>query len=196
MKKIAIIALFLFSFYFANAQDKRIIRENFENNLFQWDEYYEKDCSSGIRDGYLLLENKEDEFRIWTSVEFPIDVDKNFKVTFNLIPKEINDKTWFGIIFNYEDENNYSSFIVQEKSFRLLNRANGITSISKRSSIILKKGKNKNVKIELIKKGKKLNFIVDDMDVLTISKEVNFNIFGCIVEGKNSIKVTEVTIEQ
>lgn len=196
MKKIAIIVIFLFSFYFANAQDKRIIRENFENNLFQWDEYYDKDYSSGIRDGYLFLENKEDGYIIWTSVEFPIDADKNFKVTFNLVPKEINDKTWFGIIFNYEDENNYSSFIVQEKGFRLLNRVNGITSISKRSSIILKKAKNKDVKIELIKKGKKLNFIVDNMEVLTISKEVKFNTFGCIVEGKNSLKVTEVTIEQ
>lgn len=196
MKKILAIVVCLLFCDLIEAQEKRVIKENFENNTFQWDEYYEKNYSCGIRDGYLLLENKDENFIVWTSVEFPIDAEGNFEITFNLCPEKIDDETWFGILFNYEDEGNYSKFIVQEKNSRLVNRKNGEESISKKIPIILKKGKEKQVKIELIKKSKKLNFLVDDMDVLTISKEVEYNTFGCIVEGKNSLKVTEVTVEE
>ena len=46
------------------------------------------------------------------------------------------------------------------------------------------------------KKGRKLNFIVDEMDVITITKDLNSNVFGCIVFGRNTIKLNEVVIEQ
>lgn len=197
MKKILAIVVCLLFCDLIKAQEKRVIKENFENNTFQWDEYYEKSRSCGIRDGYLLLESKNENDTVRTSVEFPINTEGNFEITFNLCPEKIDDETWFGILFNYEDEGNYSKFIVQEKNSRLINRRNNEKeSIIKKIPIILKKGKEKQVKIKLIKKSKKLNFLVDDMDVLTISKEVKYNTFGCIVEGKNSLKVTEVTVEE
>ena len=46
------------------------------------------------------------------------------------------------------------------------------------------------------KKGRKLSFLVDDMDVITITKNVTNNIFGCMVIGDTTIRLNEVIIEQ
>lgn len=128
-------------------------------------------------------------------VELPIDVDRNFELSFDF-KADIKNDYWFGIIFNYEDASNFSCFIVQEKRFRLINKVNGVSSISRRNDIILKKGRDKEVKISMNKKGRKLAFVVDEMDVITITKDLNSNVFGCIVVGKNSIELTEVVMEQ
>jgi len=196
MKRIILIVLCLLSFVFANAQGKRIIKDNFETNRFQWEEYYEKTYSSSIQDGFLELKNDDDKQMVWSIAELPIVVDKNFNISFNFHIKEINDEYWFGIIFNYEDSDNFNCFIVQEKRFKLLNVANGVTSISRKNDIILKKSKDKDVKFEIKKKGNKLNFLVDEMDVITVTKKVNNNTFGCILVGENTIKLTEVVMEQ
>lgn len=189
--------LFCFlSFYFAEAQGKRIIKDNFESNKFQWEEFYEKSYSSSIQDGFLELKSDEEDQSVWSVAELPIDTDKNFEITYNFKVNSISDDCWFGIVFNYEDANNFNCLIVQEKKFRLINRVNGVSSISRRNDIILKKGHFKDVKIQMKKKGRKLSFLVDNMDIITITKNVTNNIFGCIVIGDTTIKLTEVIIEQ
>ncbi len=102
----------------------------------------------------------------------------------------------FGIVFNYEDENNYSSFLVSEKKFTVWNTVNGTKSVSRQGSIVLKSGKNKEVIIEVEKKGNRLVFNVDNMEAVTITRNLDFNTFGFQVENANTIKVDEVIIEQ
>lgn len=43
------------------AQNKTSIRETFESNKWQWDEFYEKSCSAGIEDGFLVIKNSNSE---------------------------------------------------------------------------------------------------------------------------------------
>jgi hypothetical protein len=195
MKKI-LLAVFVLISVFVNAQDKRVITETFDDNKFQWDEFYEKDYSGSIQDGYFVLQSKEKEQLVRSVAELPINVDNNFKVIFKFLIPKLNDEYYFGIIFNYEDENNYSSFLVSEKKYMILNKITGIRSISRQGSIILKSGKNKEVIIELEKKGKNLIFRVDNMDAITITRELRFNTFGFQVQDANTIKVDEVVIEQ
>lgn len=195
MRKVILLIIGVLSVYYADAQGKRIIKDSFENNRFQWEEFYEKKSSASVQDGYLELENDDDNTSAWSVVEFPINVDKNFDLSYDF-NAEVTDDYWFGIIFNYEDAGNFSCFIVQEKRFRLINTVNGVSSISRRNDIILKKARNKDVKISMKKKGRKLNFNVDGMDVITITKEMTSNVFGCIIVGENSIKLKEVIIEQ
>lgn len=195
MKKIILLIIGVLSIHYAEAQGKRIIKDSFENNRFQWEEFYEKTCSSSIQDGYLELKNDEENASVWSVVELPIDVERNFDLFFNFQADIVNDY-WFGIVFNYEDANNFSCFIVQEKRFHLINRVNGVSSISRRNDIILKKGRNKDVKISMKKKGRKLFFEVDEMEVIIVTKNIINNVFGCIIVGENSIKLTEVMVEQ
>jgi hypothetical protein len=197
MQRLLITSIISFLFIFTvNAQNKRIIKDNFETNRFQWDEYYENNSSASIQDGCLLLKCNEDNLMAWTVSELPINVDNNFNLSFNFLTREINDDYWFGIVLNYEDENNFLYFVVQEKKFQLVKRVNGVNSIVRRNAIILKKGKDKVVNIKVNKKGNKLDFLVDDMDVITITKMLDFNTFGCIICGDKTIKLTELTIEQ
>ena len=117
--KYIFILTFVFTSLFSNAQEKITVKETFENNRFQWDEFYEKDYSGSIQDGFFVLQNKKDDILVRSIAELPIRIDQNFKITFKfLIPKISNDYA-FGIIYNYEDENNYSSFLVSEKKYKI-----------------------------------------------------------------------------
>jgi hypothetical protein len=193
MKKIIISLACVLTSVFIHAQ---AVRETFDNNKFQWDEFFEKDYSGSIQDGYFILQNKQKGGLVRSVTELPINVDNNFKITFKFLIPKLNDEYYFGIIFNYEDENNYSNFLVSEKRYKMLNIVNGTSSISRHNSIILKSGKNKEVTIELEKKGSKLIFRVDNMEAVSITKKLNFHAFGFQVEDANTIKVDEVVIEQ
>ena len=179
-----------------HAQEKVVVKETFESNKFRWDEFFEKEYLGSIQDRCYVLQNKKDGYYIQTVAELPVNVDNNFKITFKFLIPRLDDKYYFGIIFNYEDVNNYSNFLVSEKKFKILNRVNGVNSLSRQGGIILKSGKNKEVVIEVQKKGKKLFFSVDNMETVDITKKLDFNAFGFQVENANTIKVTEVLIEQ
>lgn len=180
----------------ALAQDKMIIREDFEGNRLGWDEDYQKEYTVSVLDGYLELKcNKEDQ-RAYTVTELPINSEANFKVTSKYTAPKISDNCFFGIIFNFEDENNYSYFVVAEKRFIVFNRINGIDNISRRNSIVLTKGRDKDVVIEMERKGNKLVFNVDEMEAISITKRSVNSTFGYIVLGNNTIKVNEAIIEQ
>jgi hypothetical protein len=195
MKKLIFI-LCILSYASVNAQEKMVVKEDFDNNKFQWEEFFEKEYSGSVQDGYYILQNKNDDNLVRSVTELPINIDKNFKITFKLLVPKLNNEYYFGIIFNYEDENNYSNFLVSEKKFKMWNRANGTSSLSRQNSIILKSGKNKEVLIEMEKKGIKLIFRVDNMEAVSITKNLSFNTFGFQVENANTIKVDEVIIEQ
>ena len=195
MKKICFL-ICIFASTFANAQEKMIIKETFENNRFQWDEFYEKDYSGSIENGYYILKNESKGFLVRSTAELPITIDNNFKITFKFLIPKVSDDYYFGIIFNYEDENNYNSFLVSERKYQIWNKANDVLSLAKHGRIILKSGKNKEVSIVVEKKGTKLIFSVDNMEAVSITRNLKFNTFGFQVEDKNTIKVDEVIIEQ
>ena len=200
MKYIYTLVSVLLTFTFVNAQEQRVIKEDFDSNRLRWDEFYEKDYYGGIQDGFFVLQNKKDGFVSWSVTDFPIDIDNNFNITFKFLVPRLSDKYYFGIIFDYEDENNYRSFRVSEKRYKIVNTVNGISSLSRQGSIILTSGRNKEVIIDMEKKGNKLLFNVDNMEAVEITiprtRSLNSNSFGFLVEDANTIKVDEVIISQ
>lgn len=196
MKKNVLLIIFLGFVLGTNAQEKIIIKENFENNRLQWDEFYEKESTGSIQNGYYILENKQSDSYALSITELPVNIESNFKLTFKFLVPKVNENYYFGIVFDYEDENNYSNFLVSERKFRIWNKKEGKSSLLRKNSLILKAGKNKEVIIEMEKKGPKLIFSVDNMEAITFTKELHFSSFGFQVEGSNSIKISEVVIEQ
>ncbi len=176
-------------------QEKQIIRETFESNKFQWDEFYEKNRSSNIQDGALVIKN-EDNITTISVVEFPLNTEQNFKIHFKFISK-INSDNWFGIVYNYEDEDNYSCFLMQEQKFKIINKVDGTQRISRQGSIILYSAKKeKEINAVMEKKGQKLIFSVDNMEVITITKPLSYPAFGCCLQGEATLKVDEIIMEQ
>lgn len=179
----------------AVAQEKRVVTETFENNLFKWDEFYEKDYSAGIEDGYFVLKNQKDG-AIWSVAELPIYSERNFKLTFKFLVPRLNDKYYFGVVFNYEDGENFECFMLMERKFQYVNMKEGKVRVSRRGPVILKGGKDRRVEVLVEKKGGKLIFSVDDMEAISITREVRLTTFGFLVEGDNVLKVDEVAVEQ
>ena len=194
MKKICFL-ICIFTSVLVNAQEKIIIKETFENNRFQWREFYEKDQSGGIENEYFVLKNKNKKNPALSRSELPITIEENFKITFKFLVPKVSSDYYFGIIFNYKNNGNYDSFLVAERKFQIRNRVNKEND-NDPGVLILKSGKDKEVSIEIEKKGTKLIFRVDDIEAASITEEINSRIFGFLVEGKNTIKVNEVIIEQ
>ena len=188
--------VFLFSLVFAHAQDKRVVIEKFENNDLRWDEFFEKEYTGSVQDGFFVLQSKKEGTVLHSVTELPLDTEQSFKITFTFMLPKIDDKFFFGIIFNYQDESNYSNFLVSEKRCKIGNIAGGKNSLSRQNPIVLKSGKNREVVIEMEKKGDKLFFSVDNMEAAIITKKIISNTFGFQVEDANILKVKEVTMEQ
>ncbi len=110
---IAALPLTLFS------QNKMTISDPFDNGKFQWDEYFGNNKTAGIMDGYLILENKSDG-NAHAVADLPIDVERNFNIKIKFLIPKIKDDKYFGIVFDYEDENNYSKFVVAENKYKIL----------------------------------------------------------------------------
>ena len=83
-----------------------------------------------------------------------------------------------------------------ERKFQIAYVKEGIMRSSRQGAMILSGGKNKNVEVIIEKKGKKLIFSVDNMEVISITRDINFTTFGFFVEGNNVLKVDEVSVEQ
>lgn len=178
------------------AQDKFVITDTFDGGKFQWDEAFEKDYTVCIMDGYYLVENKDNNRSVFGTADMPIEVGKNFKLKVKInVPKIKKDKYW-GIIFDFVDEDNFSAFLVAEKKCKIVNIIDGRSRRVRQLPIILSAKKNKDVVIEVERKSNKLTFSVDEMEAATITRLLSSTCFGFIVEGENSIKVDEISIEQ
>ena len=106
-----------------------------------------------------------------------------------------------------ESSYGFSAFMVSEGKYKICggfeNTFNykplpffaGLTNVLA-GSVLLRSGKDKEVVLEMEKKGKNLIFSVNNMEVATLEEEILSRSFGFIVEGKNTIKVKEVSIEQ
>lgn len=198
MKKyILLFCIFLSAFPIVRAQQKRVIKETFESNKMQWDEFYERSCSAGVGDGKLVIKSEDRDTLIRSVADFPIEVDRDFCLKFDLSIKKINSSDWFGIMFNYEDENNYNCFLVKEKQFKVVNKVNGKKSISRQGGAILKPSKKEQkINIVMERKSGKLIFSVNNIEVISFKKRLETSTFGCCVSGENELNVEEVIIEQ
>ncbi len=197
MKNVLFLLVTLLSITRINAQSPYEVVDNMDDNKFRWEEFYNKEFSNSFVNGYMILENKLDDSAVYSITDLPLSLDRNFKITTDVIISKIDEKHRFGVLFNFEDESNYSSFILAEGHCKVYNCKNGTISVVKQMDIILKSGRNKEVKIEIERKGSKLIFSVDDMEFASISKKIlDYPSFGYIVYGKNSLKIDDVKIFQ
>ncbi len=178
--------------------ETRTVKETFDDNgnSMQWSEYSTRKNSAVIRDGYYIIEYKGGTQTQAPIGKLPIDVQRNFKVSFKfLIPNfklgffvgSNNGTFWFTpkkmypIVTPWEE--------IEQGNARPLNMKNYLP-------ISLKKGKNVETVVAIEKKGKTTKVYVDDMEVYsTTDMGFKTNEFFLTVPT-GVLKVDEIIVEQ
>ncbi len=194
MKKILFIAALFFTCTFVNAQKVNRV-DDFKDgeSKFGFDATADKKHSVNLDGEYLVITSKKDWYMVGT--RFPVRTKDNYKITYKLLFPRLDEKHVFGLVFNYdEDENTGDILYVTENKFWIVG-SDG-TKLSKKEKIKLKKGKNVEVTVDVEKKGKKLIISINGVDFTNEDLLIKNSYMGFGVNEKNTLKVDEIQITQ
>ena len=204
MKTLFFLWCLLFAHTAIYAQN-RIIRDNFEDtrNRFRFEENFNRHSSAMIQSGGLVLQNrdKNSSIKIVTEIPLPMDIDRIFKVISTIFVPNLQHN--FGVIFNYVNDNSFDRFVVAPGIYTVISRVDGIDTSISTGRIILRQGRNREVVVEMERRGSRLIFNVDNMEAVSFNlgaQDNNVTLrngrFGFISEGANTITIKEVAIDQ
>lgn len=176
------------------------------DGMLEWDEYYDKERSAGVRGEGLRLECKKDKLDAITYTSLPLNCEEDFTVEAEFIVSEINDKQPFGVVFNMKDDANYDMMLFQEDRFAYVVVEDGETVQSKTKGksrpdkIKLKGGKKQKVSFKMESRGEKLRFTVNGNDEFyrrtPTGGSYRSRDFGFYVSGKMWLDVTSLALTQ
>lgn len=207
MKRIIIICSLLICAAAVNAQNV----ETFDSNKFGWLESVEKDGSAIITEGVMRLEGKNalddiyivksDYSQVVTSCYAPFDPQKNFTFKCDAIAKKINDKGYFGLIFDYMDNYNYSAFYILkgDKNAKVMyNRVKDNEIIGYRfADLKLNQKKNAAFAFELRSSFDRVEFYCNDMMAMEVRyNPIQYCGIGFAVFGQQTIDFDNVQFIQ
>ena len=160
---------------------------------FGFEAIADKKHSVSLDGEYLVITSKKDWYKAGT--RFPVMARNNFKISYKLLFPKLDDDHVFGLVFNYdEDENNGDILYITENKFYIYD-AEG-TKLGKAEKIKLKKGKNVEVNVDIEKKGKKLLISINGVDFVNEDLEIKTSYMGFCVNEKNTLKVDQIKIVQ
>ena len=207
MKRIIIICSLLICATVANAQNV----ETFDSNTFGWIESVGKDGSAIIVEGVMRLEGKNALDDIWnltagysqviTSCYAPFDPQKNFTFKCDAVAKKINDKGYFGLIFDYMDNYNYSAFYILkgDKNAKVIyHRLKDGKIVGCRSADLkLKEKKNAAFAFELRSSFDRVEFYCNDMKAMEVRyNPIQYCGIGLAVFGQQTVDFDNVQFIQ
>lgn len=125
----------------------QVMEDDFESNQFGWTESVGKRGVAVIRDGVLHMESKG---RPLTSTCYgSFDINKPFILQVEALAKKIDDDKIFGILLDYEDDQNYILFYICEDEANLEIVKEDKLIGRKQEALKLKKGKRVGVEFEV-----------------------------------------------
>lgn len=185
--------------------------EDFESNTWGWSESVQKDGQAIITEGVMMLVGKneiDDEWSykrgtstVLTSCYAPFDPTRDFTYKCVAKAKAINNKGYFGLIFNYKDDLNYSAFYILkgDKNARVVyENVEGGELIGRRiEDLKLYKKKNVEFNFEIKNTYDKTEFYCDNVKAMEVKyKQVESSGIGMIVIGKQTLEFDSVEIIQ
>ena len=185
--------------------------ETFDSNKFGWLESVEKDGSAIITEGVMRLEGKNalddvwslksNESQVVTSCYAPFDPQKNFTFKCDAIAKKINDKGYFGLIFDYMDNYNYSAFYIfkgDKNAMVMYHRVKDNEIIGYRlADLKLKEKKNAAFAFELRSSFDRVEFYCNDMKAMEVRyNPIQYCGIGFAVFGQQTVDFDNVQFIQ
>ena len=194
MKKISIIIVLICAYLAVNAQ--KITRsDSFKDgeSKFGFEAIADKKHSVTLDGEYLVITSKKGWYKAGT--RFPVIARENFKITYKLLFPKLDEKHIFGLVFNYdEDENRGDVLYITENKFYICD-ADG-NKLGKAEKLKLKKGKNVVVTVDIEKKGKKTLISINGVDFESLDLQFKTSYMGFEVNEDNTLKVDEIIITQ
>jgi hypothetical protein len=149
----------------------QVMEDDFETNQFGWTESSNKRGIAVIKDGVLHLESKSKP--ITSTCYAPIDVDKPFVLQVEALAEKIDDNKIFGILLDYEDDQNFILFYICEGEANLeVWRENKLIG-RKQEDLKLKKGKKIGVEFEVEYNLNEILFKVNDVRAMAYRRRVS-----------------------
>ena len=125
----------------------QVMDDEFESNQFGWTEASSKRGTAIINDGVLHMESKDNP--ITSTCYAPFDVNKPFVMQCEALAKKIDDDKIFGILLDYEDDQNFILFYICEGEAKLeVWKENKLIGM-KQEALKLRKGKKVGVEFEV-----------------------------------------------
>lgn len=125
----------------------QVMEDDFESNQFGWTESVGKRGVAVIRDGVLHMESKGKPLTSTCYGSF--DINKPFILQAEALAKKIDDDKIFGILLDYEDDQNYILFYICEDEANLEIVKEDKLIGRKQEALKLKKGKRVGVEFEV-----------------------------------------------
>lgn len=194
MKKILFIANLLCFCLICNAE-KVTRTDGFKDgeSRFGFEQTATKNNSVSLDGEYLVIASKKGWYT--TSARFPVIARENFKITYKLLVPKLDEKHVFGLVFNYdEDENKGDVLYFTENKFYIHDDEGN--KLGKAEKIKLKKGKDVELTVNIEKKGKKTKISINGVDFEKPDLQFKTSYMGFCVNEKNTLKVDEITITQ
>lgn len=199
MKKYLFISILFAACSFAGELSaQNVIVENFDDKIhFDWQEFSDKSGSALIKNGALELTCNEEEKVKTVQCELPLRIEGDFKISATIQCPVINDKNFFGILFDKDENLNKCLFLLKEAQFKCcIYNDNKPIEFSDTRPIKLNGGKNLTVNIVLERKGGKYVFSMNNMEIYKWSRDIKSTDFGFYTENKSSIRIEEIRVEQ
>lgn len=177
---------------------QNVIVENFDDKVhFDWQEYADKYGSALIKNGVLELACNEDEKAKTVECELPLRIEGDFKITATIRCPVLNDKNFFGIIIDKDENLNKCLFLLRESEFMccVYNRHKP-SEFSDSRPVKLKGSRDRTVEIVLERKGGKYIFSMNNMEIYKWARSMKSADFGFYTENKSKILIEEIKVEQ
>lgn len=166
MKKIL---TFLAAMLFPVAMNAQM-EDDFETNQFGWTETAGKRGTAVVKDGVLHMESKA--LPLMSTVYAPFDINKPFILTCDALAKKIDDDRVFGIVLDYEDEQNFMCFYICEGEARLEVYKENRLVANRYDTIKLKAGKRVGIEFEVEYNLNELVFKVNGVKAMAYRRRV------------------------
>lgn len=169
MKKILFIVTILLSFH--GVICAQIMEDDFESNQYNWSELSSSRGKAIIQDGVLHLESSS-KFVLSTCYA-PFDINKPFVFTVEALAKKIDNRNLFGILLDYEDEQNYILFYISDDEAKLeIWKENKLVGY-KEEALKLRKGKKVGIDFEVEYNLNELIFKVNGVRAMAYRRRIS-----------------------
>lgn len=147
------------------------MEDDFETNQYGWSETAGKRGTALVKDGVMHLESKSDVL-LTSTCYAPFDFNKPFVMQVEALAKKVDDDKIFGILLDYEDDQNYIAFYMCEGEARLIRVYENKIVAMKYEALKLKSGKKVGIELEVEYNLSELIFKVNGIKAMTYRRRL------------------------
>lgn len=159
----------LFVFAISVCLHAQVMLDDFETNQYGWTETTQRGGLAIIKDGVMRLEAKSS---VYATCYAPFDFNKPFIMSVDVLADKINTWPEFGLMFDFEDDQNYINFVMYRDKAVLIRKVADQIVARKEEDLKLEKGKNIALQIEVEYTLNELSFRINGVKALSYRRRV------------------------